>query len=71
MEACFLLLDCRSYSLCGLRLERDGLVTYVNIACYYIIGLPGGLVLGLTLNLGVQVEEAENPVKRWGETARE
>lgn len=33
----------------------QSLVAYVNLACYYIIGLPAGLVLGFTLNLGVQV----------------
>ncbi|CAF2054038.1 unnamed protein product [Brassica napus] len=32
----------------------QSLVAYVNLACYYIIGLPAGLVLGFTLNLGVQ-----------------
>jgi len=32
----------------------QALVAYVNIACYYIIGLPAGLVLGFTLDLGVQ-----------------
>ncbi|KAG7599691.1 Multi antimicrobial extrusion protein [Arabidopsis suecica] len=32
----------------------QALVAYVNIACYYIIGLPAGLILGFTLDLGVQ-----------------
>ncbi|KAG7594365.1 Zinc knuckle CX2CX4HX4C [Arabidopsis thaliana x Arabidopsis arenosa] len=32
----------------------QALVAYVNIACYYIIGLPAGLVLGFTLDFGVQ-----------------
>ncbi|KAF3658700.1 putative protein TRANSPARENT TESTA 12-like [Capsicum annuum] len=30
------------------------LVAYVNIACYYLFGIPLGLILGYKLNLGVQ-----------------
>lgn len=29
-------------------------VAYVNILCYYVFGIPVGLVLGYVLNLGVQ-----------------
>ncbi|PSS31370.1 Protein DETOXIFICATION like [Actinidia chinensis var. chinensis] len=29
------------------------LVAYINIACYYIVGLPAGIVLGFTFGLGV------------------
>ncbi|KAI8549740.1 hypothetical protein RHMOL_Rhmol06G0048800 [Rhododendron molle] len=29
------------------------LVAYINIACYYIVGLPAGLLLGFTFDLGV------------------
>ncbi|CAI9761740.1 unnamed protein product [Fraxinus pennsylvanica] len=32
----------------------QALVAYVNIACYYIFGLPLGLVLGYKVNWGVQ-----------------
>ncbi|PIN17377.1 putative membrane protein, predicted efflux pump [Handroanthus impetiginosus] len=30
------------------------LVAYVNIACYYILGVPLGLLMGYALNMGVQ-----------------
>lgn len=33
----------------------QALVAYVNIACYYLIGIPAGLLLGYKLNMGVQV----------------
>ncbi|KAG5543292.1 hypothetical protein RHGRI_016133 [Rhododendron griersonianum] len=29
------------------------IVAYINIACYYIVGLPAGLLLGFTFDLGV------------------
>ncbi|GLT58084.1 hypothetical protein SLA2020_310060 [Shorea laevis] len=32
----------------------QAVVAYVNVGCYYIIGLPLGIVLGFTLNLGVE-----------------
>lgn len=33
----------------------QAVVAYVNIACYYIFGIPLGLVLGYKLDMGVQV----------------
>jgi Na+-driven multidrug efflux pump len=30
-------------------------VAYVNVGCYYIIGLPLGAVLGFKFNLGAKV----------------
>lgn len=30
-------------------------VGYVNIVCYYVFGIPLGLILGYKLKLGVQV----------------
>lgn len=30
-------------------------VAYVNIGCYYIIGIPLGLILGYKLDMGVRV----------------
>lgn len=33
----------------------QALVAYVNIACYYLFGIPLGLLLGYKLNMGVQV----------------
>ncbi|KAL3622145.1 Protein DETOXIFICATION 34 [Castilleja foliolosa] len=32
----------------------QGLVAYINLTCYYVIGLPIGFVLGYKTNLGVQ-----------------
>ncbi|KAK6160250.1 hypothetical protein DH2020_003631 [Rehmannia glutinosa] len=32
----------------------QALVAYVNIACYYLFGVPLGLILGYTLKMGVQ-----------------
>ncbi|CAI9775361.1 unnamed protein product [Fraxinus pennsylvanica] len=32
----------------------QALVAYVNIACYYLIGIPAGLLLGYKLNMGVK-----------------
>ncbi|QCD98904.1 protein DETOXIFICATION 33 [Vigna unguiculata] len=31
----------------------QSLVAYINIGCYYVFGLPAGIVLGFTLNFGV------------------
>ncbi|KDP38452.1 hypothetical protein JCGZ_04377 [Jatropha curcas] len=31
----------------------QALVAYINIACYYIVGLPAGIVLGFTFSFGV------------------
>lgn len=33
----------------------QALVAYVNIACYYIFGIPLGLIMGYKLDMGVQV----------------
>ncbi|KAK6160251.1 hypothetical protein DH2020_003632 [Rehmannia glutinosa] len=41
-------------------------VAYVNIACYYIFGIPLGLLLGHTLHMGVQAAVAAERIKRWG-----
>lgn len=30
-------------------------VAYVNLACYYLIGIPLGVILGWVFNLGVEV----------------
>lgn len=31
------------------------LVAYINIGCYYLVGLPAGILLGFTAHLGVMV----------------
>ncbi|OVA18626.1 Multi antimicrobial extrusion protein [Macleaya cordata] len=32
----------------------QALIAYINIACYYIVGLPTGILLGFKFNLGVE-----------------
>lgn len=34
---------------------RQAVVAYVNIACYYILGIPLGLSLGFVANMGVEM----------------
>jgi len=33
----------------------QGIIAYVNITCYYIIGIPVGIILGYVLGLHVKV----------------
>ena len=33
----------------------QSIVAYVNIACYYLVGIPVGVVLGYVFNMGVKV----------------
>ncbi|KAK6139200.1 hypothetical protein DH2020_027057 [Rehmannia glutinosa] len=44
----------------------QALVAYVNIACYYLLGVPLGLILGHTLKMGVQASIAGKRIKKWG-----
>lgn len=30
-------------------------VAYVNVGCYYMVGIPLGFILGFNFNLGVKV----------------
>ncbi|KAI9200133.1 hypothetical protein LWI28_003132 [Acer negundo] len=41
-------------------------VAYINIGCYYIVGLPLGIFLGFTYDFGVEAEEAESRIRKWG-----
>ena len=34
----------------------QAVVAYVNIACYYLFGIPFGLLLGYKLDFGVKVK---------------
>lgn len=48
-------------------------VAYVNIACYYIFGVPLGLTLGFALDLGVKVCVSSNlhhPITAWSSLTR-
>lgn len=36
-------------------------VAYVNIACYYILGVPLGVIMGYKLDLGVRVSSIFSP----------
>jgi len=33
----------------------QSLVAYINIACYYLVGLPAGILLGFKFGLGAMV----------------
>lgn len=35
----------------------QALVAYINLFCYYIVGLPFGFLLGYKLKYGVQVKQ--------------
>ncbi|KAF5946230.1 hypothetical protein HYC85_016458 [Camellia sinensis] len=43
----------------------QALVAYINLFCYYIIGLPLGFLLGYKTSLGVEVEQASERLKQW------
>ena len=45
------------YELTGMAIGAgwQAVVAYVNVGCYYFVGLPSGLLLGYTLQLGVVV----------------
>ncbi|PIA51987.1 hypothetical protein AQUCO_01000098v1 [Aquilegia coerulea] len=39
-------------------------VAYINIGCYYIIGVPLGIVMGWVFHLGVMAEKARSRMKK-------
>jgi Na+-driven multidrug efflux pump len=43
----------------------QSMVAYVNIGCYYLIGIPMGILLGWLFNLGVLVRCASIPLTSW------
>ncbi|KAH7524043.1 hypothetical protein FEM48_Zijuj06G0076400 [Ziziphus jujuba var. spinosa] len=49
----------------------QSLVAYINIGCYYIVGLPTGILLGFKFGFGAEAEEAESRVRKWGGSAGE
>ncbi|KAE9454121.1 hypothetical protein C3L33_13980, partial [Rhododendron williamsianum] len=44
----------------------QAVVAYVNIACYYILGVPLGLILGFKLDWGVKASIAGKRIRQWG-----
>ncbi|KAF8410379.1 hypothetical protein HHK36_002907 [Tetracentron sinense] len=42
------------------------LVAYVNVGCYYVVGVPLGFLLGAQLNMGVEAMAAESRIRKWG-----
>nr|GMD24647.1 protein DETOXIFICATION 29-like [Ipomoea batatas] len=43
----------------------QALVAYVNIACYYLLGIPAGLIMGYVLNMGLEASIAADRIKQW------
>ncbi|KAG5012881.1 hypothetical protein JHK86_025142 [Glycine max] len=41
------------------------MVGYINLACYYIVGLPIGIFLGFNQHLGVKVEQTAHRMRIW------
>lgn len=37
----------------------QAVVAYVNVGCYYLFGLPLGLLLGYKMNMGVEVRNID------------
>ncbi|KAH7859047.1 hypothetical protein Vadar_030817 [Vaccinium darrowii] len=46
-------------------------VAFVNLGCYYVVGIPLCLLLALKFNLGIQVSFAGDRLKQWGGEADE
>ncbi|KAF6145065.1 hypothetical protein GIB67_013416 [Kingdonia uniflora] len=44
----------------------QALVAYVNVACYYLVGLSAAVILGFIFNLGLEVKLAEKRLSTWG-----
>ncbi|GMN49870.1 hypothetical protein TIFTF001_019040 [Ficus carica] len=40
-------------------------VAYVNVGCYYVVGIPLGCLLGFKFNLGAKVEKARERLEKW------
>uniref|UniRef100_A0A7N2LRW5 Uncharacterized protein n=1 Tax=Quercus lobata TaxID=97700 RepID=A0A7N2LRW5_QUELO len=43
-------------------------VAYVNVGCYYVVGIPLGCVLGFKFDLGAKVEIAKKRLEKWDDT---
>ncbi|KAF7129566.1 hypothetical protein RHSIM_Rhsim10G0169800 [Rhododendron simsii] len=40
-------------------------VAYINLGCYYLIGVPLGFLMGWVFDLGVMAEKATAHVNKW------
>ncbi|KAJ4977955.1 hypothetical protein NE237_008735 [Protea cynaroides] len=40
-------------------------VALVNVGCYYVVGIPLGVILGFKLDFGAKVEKAKNRLDKW------
>ncbi|KAF7140827.1 hypothetical protein RHSIM_Rhsim06G0076400 [Rhododendron simsii] len=40
-------------------------VAFVNLGCYYVVGVPLGVVLGWVFNLGAEAEKATMRIEKW------
>ncbi|KAK8501937.1 hypothetical protein V6N12_019675 [Hibiscus sabdariffa] len=40
-------------------------VAYINVGCYYVVGIPVGCVLGFKYNLGAKVETTKKRLDKW------
>ncbi|KAK6160237.1 hypothetical protein DH2020_003618 [Rehmannia glutinosa] len=43
----------------------QGLIANVNIVCYYVFGVPLGLILGYPLDMGVRASIAAQRIRQW------
>uniref|UniRef100_A0A0E0D2Y3 Protein DETOXIFICATION n=1 Tax=Oryza meridionalis TaxID=40149 RepID=A0A0E0D2Y3_9ORYZ len=41
------------------------IVAYINVGCYYFVGIPLGFLLGFKFHLGAKVEEAKKRLNQW------
>ncbi|OMO94111.1 Multi antimicrobial extrusion protein [Corchorus capsularis] len=46
-------------------------VAYVNVGCYYVVGIPLGCLLGFKFGLGAKVESARKRLDKWEDKKRE
>ncbi|KAG1359454.1 Protein DETOXIFICATION 33 [Cocos nucifera] len=63
-----LLLNCIQPVLTGVAVGAgwQWLVAYINLGCYYVVGIPIGYLLAFNFDLGVKAKEADSRIKKWG-----